>query len=393
MKTYTIRYEYLDKLEKKLQTVAKKCAKFGVEFCYRVIGEVFKESEEAGQFERCVEVEVSGLVLHDGWKVIAKIDHIPAGIVIRKIVFDVEIPSKYLDNDYCMCEHCNTNRARKQVYILYSESLNEWKQVGATCLKEFTVGLSAETAAWLVSVYDELDDYEPNSYGSSYQRRYLSLEHFLYFVAEECEKNGYVSSSKGRDECIPTTGFLALVAMHKAANHYPEKAVVDKYENEVSSAMEWAKNNTDTDEYYISIRTLAHSGYIEPKEANFAASILRCYRIEQAKLKKAARKQAELDKKKVSEYQGNIGDKIQFIATSVKMICAIDGMYGTTYLYEFIDVDSNVYIWYASRALNDLSFEFKEATTFAVSGTVKNHEEYRGVKQTVLTRCKVAPRK
>lgn len=56
--------------------------------------------------------------------------------------------------------------------------------------------------------------------------------------------------------------------------------------------------------------------------------------------------------------------------------------FGTTYLYKFADEAGNVFIWYASRPI-----ELQERMT--LKATIKAHNEWNGVKQTVLTRCKV----
>ena len=72
-----------------------------------------------------------------------------------------------------------------------------------------------------------------------------------------------------------------------------------------------------------------------------------------------------------------------FALSSAKLLTSWEGMYGTTYLYKFTDDQGNVYIWYASRGI-----ETHDGMT--LKGTVKDHNERDGVKQTVLTRCKAA---
>jgi hypothetical protein len=47
------------------------------------------------------------------------------------------------------------------------------------------------------------------------------------------------------------------------------------------------------------------------------------------------------------------------------------------------DDDGNVYVW------RTLAEKMAEGRTYKVRGTVKEHGEYNGTKQTVLTRCKV----
>jgi len=67
-----------------------------------------------------------------------------------------------------------------------------------------------------------------------------------------------------------------------------------------------------------------------------------------------------------------------------KKFCKNTLLWFTTFLYEFTTEDGNILIWKTSKWLDDEK-EFK-----TVSGTVKAHNEFRGVKQTELTRCKVA---
>ena len=51
-------------------------------------------------------------------------------------------------------------------------------------------------------------------------------------------------------------------------------------------------------------------------------------------------------------------------------------------LPKFIDVNDNIYTWKTTKV-------FKDGVT-SLTGTVKTHNDYKGIKQTELTRCKVA---
>ena len=51
-------------------------------------------------------------------------------------------------------------------------------------------------------------------------------------------------------------------------------------------------------------------------------------------------------------------------------------------MYKFRDVDGNVFIWWTSSSLN-------LDHVLTVTGTVSEHSEYEGVKQTLLKRCKL----
>ena len=85
----------------------------------------------------------------------------------------------------------------------------------------------------------------------------------------------------------------------------------------------------------------------------------------------------------VSQYVGEISSKVEFRPASVEFVTSSESVYGYSYLYRIKDESGNVFIWWSTRYFdNDLN------SIVSVKGTVKDHEEYKGLKQTVLTRCK-----
>ena len=82
-----------------------------------------------------------------------------------------------------------------------------------------------------------------------------------------------------------------------------------------------------------------------------------------------------------SKFVGTVGQRIEVEVTVIKTI-PIDGFYGTTILHNMIDEDGNVYVWFTSSRC------WEEGTYHRIRGTVKEHKAYKGVNQTVLTRCK-----
>lgn len=88
-------------------------------------------------------------------------------------------------------------------------------------------------------------------------------------------------------------------------------------------------------------------------------------------------------KQPVSEHIGEIGDRVELEVTYLRT-GSYDSMYGTTYIHSFEDTAGNILVW-KTNACGGF-----DKNKLKIKGTVKEHSEYRGVKQTVLTRCKVA---
>lgn len=89
----------------------------------------------------------------------------------------------------------------------------------------------------------------------------------------------------------------------------------------------------------------------------------------------------------VSEYVGNIGEKLEVEATYVFNASYKTSFYGRpqfNYIYNFKDENGNVFVW-KTTSFMDLDRGIK----VKVTGVVKEHSEYNEVKQTVLKNCKV----
>lgn len=84
-----------------------------------------------------------------------------------------------------------------------------------------------------------------------------------------------------------------------------------------------------------------------------------------------------------SAYVGEVGNRVKFDAT-VEFTKEFDGHYGVVTLIKLRDTEGNIFAWFASCDV----YELGRGDTVSVTGTVKSHDEYKGAKQTMLTRCK-----
>ena len=94
--------------------------------------------------------------------------------------------------------------------------------------------------------------------------------------------------------------------------------------------------------------------------------------------KEEERKIAENSK---SEFFGNVGDKIDLELIYDKTLCFENG--GA--IHFFHDFNENVFKWSTEK-----SIDCKVGDKVNISGRIKAHQEYKGIKQTSITRCKIA---
>ena len=98
----------------------------------------------------------------------------------------------------------------------------------------------------------------------------------------------------------------------------------------------------------------------------------------------------DLNKLPESKHIGQVGQKITIKVKYIHTASWHNNFgYGywtdnVTFLHKFADTDGNVLVWKTSK-----SIEEDYGTEMVLTGTVKEHSEYKGDKQTVMTRCKV----
>ena len=159
---YEIYEDFFPDVEKKLNRVAKKCVKHGNDFVFEVKGEEIREKYDSQigvkKYYKFILVDVEGTAKIDNWECIAVLEVHGSGNIIRRINTEVEIPERFKTSEN-VCEHCNSNRRRNNLYVIHNTKTDEWKQVGGDCLKLYTGGLNLEyVTAWLDGITDAMNN-------------------------------------------------------------------------------------------------------------------------------------------------------------------------------------------------------------------------------------------
>lgn len=393
MKTYFIHEGNLDRFEKQMHQIERKCKKYGNDFRYSVLGEDFRKvkgSDEILHLTRFIEVEVEGSLKFDNWVFVAVVEHTEKGNIIRQYDTNQKVPEVYYYSD-TTCEHCNTKRRRKDTFLIYNAESDVWKQVGRSCLKEFTSGLDAETVARWISSWDTIIEYESVPSGYSFTK-YYNLRDILLYSAGCISKFGYFKSDSMYSTSSRTLDYYQadneghLVSDRKLEDVRKEMETVKFYayssDNQklVDAAIEWLSSQPDDDQYIHNLKVACSGEYITGREFGLVCSLIRAYQ-RTLEIKDKQKKQEEEDSK--SNHIGSVGDKITFEVSEFKCLSSEYTQFGPQYFYKFLDNRGNVYTWSTGTYISE------ESMPFQLTGKVKAHNEFRGCKQTQLTRCKV----
>lgn len=335
-----------------------------------------------------VDVEVYGKYKIPGWEFVASLEWISDtnSNIIKKVDSDIEVPREYLTST--KCDHCHSNRMRKYTVVLYNEETKEFKQVGRSCVKDY-IGANVEDYLSYLSIFDNMYDWLNSlpKEGRNKQDNIFKVDEVLEQTIEEVNHCGYVSqttiqnwndSHPYEDYCpLEKTSSQIFKIMNEVTGYGTNELVRPKYEitletiAKVKEIKDFISNLEDKDDYTHNIKTLLQTEYIDNKNLGLVVSSVGYY-LRETELKNIQKEESN------SEYIGNIGDKIEF-TSDVTTISSYYTEYGITYIYKFI-VKGNIIIWRTNKKLDGV---------LTIRGTIKEHSEYKGVKQTIITRGKV----
>ena len=417
MAKYMIFEGFVDDLMKKLTRIQNKCRKYGIECKVELTGNeeirTIKEKLEDGHVVehhlRYVEVEAEGKAQINGWEWLASIESTEKGNIIRS-AHDIEIPTKYYTSD-CYCEHCNTNRWRKYLYLVKNVESGEIKQVGKSCLADYTHGLNADLIAQYRSLFTGLEEEEGRepSFDSLGFRdyEYLDIEELTRYIAETIRHYGFVPKSEDNNfekNAKRPTAYLAedlydayrkntrrftfcmkwydeLREMIERDHFDPESAEATQMAHD---ALAWIAEQDDSRSAYLhNLKLVCSLKEITRRHYGILASLIPTWN------KSLVREAAREEKRKVegsSKHVGKIGERTTFDIASTEVVTSWETDYGTMWLIKFVTTDGNVLMW-RSSSIHNLPDDY--STIKKIVGTIKDHDEFRGVKQTFVNRCKV----
>jgi len=331
------------------------------------------------------------------WEFIATLQHEDAGTILRAVP-GAEIAEGELDrfrNVKPHCEHCNARRYRKDSFVVRHDD-GTLRQVGRTCLGKYLGGgvdpkAIARLAELLIEARGAADE-EPELGWGSGGPLVGPISDFLIFVAACIRLEGWLPRSKAGDDEVPTAD-RAWALQFPWSQKGREEA--ERFRNQIEDRdvelaqaaldcvrRELNEHNTRSD-YEHNLRVACAADVVKGRTAGLAASVVTWYerRLVHEQRRQAAQRAARRAAKH-SEHVGAVGDMINVVVT-VRGIS--DGFtdYGAYHFHRFVDVNDNNIIWRSTRE------RLEVGATYELRGKIKEHGEWKGIKQTQLTRCRV----
>ena len=318
----------------------------------------------------------------------------------------------------CSCDKCHKKIGRNK-YLVFSkvgkevETRDDLVVLGTSCAKDYFPFSVESYFGYLESAFEELGSYDEFS-GSlgGCSSHYHTLSE-IYYATLACTDNLKCYEKEGVTKGN-VLGWLNNLKIDKCTYYrdaYPMPSNPIPFEDVIS----WIKDMYDTDEFVSDFHTNARSVFFktlddgtremrnEINEKYMGIAVYAFFSAKQNHDKMVAKKIAEEECAKANaevEYYGAVGDKFELTLTFDKSFC-FEGAYGFTYIHLFHDDEGHQFKWSSSNGTYKVEYdktadfggieycEFEIGHKYLMKGTVKAHNEYKGVKQTVITRCKV----
>lgn len=389
---YRIPNENLASLDAKFAKLARRAAKLGVE-APTVTRLAVETVETSGAIFTYTWVAVTGVApKFAGWTLTAVIEldreEPDTPNVVHVVTGEADPAWRTLSE---LCDHCHVAaRGRKQLVVVTHDDGTR-KIVGTTCLKDFLGHAAPDAiASWAQVVVDadDLSDFEEREPGSAREHRYDPVT-FLAWTIRAIHEHGWVARSNCRADQSPTAD-TALHLLHLAAGLARPAPGEDRPDDptaaelaEAAEVLAWASELDTVNDYLANLQAVAVKSSWRVKHLGLAASAVTAWQREQARAVEAA---ARARAGSASSFVGRPGERIEVTGT-VTFVRFFDSDWGTKALVK-VDAAGDVLTWWCSNASKAPAI----GDTVTGRATVKAHETYQGVKQTVITRATLETR-
>lgn len=402
--TITILADRLPEARKVLDRLIRKAQRYGnTEVAYQVseVFAVFEKRTNPFTFMReevrgpdRVTITVSGPAPRVGpFEFLAKVDHGDGGNIVD-IIPGRTVSPRFRDTP-SLCEHCNTKRRRNETFVVCNTETGEEVQVGRTCLADYTAHATPEVLlscfAFLKEVRDFSEEYGGRGWGDNYQ-----AETVLATTTITIRLFGWCSKAQAGEDLESTASIVQnflcpplkpdkfnqhIIARNKQIAEAARFSDADYAKRIMTWLTEGGAGDGD---YGHNLCTAVGRGIVPGKRLGLVCSAVQSYeRAQENEIRLTREREAAKD----SVWLGAVGDRLRDLEVSFvnsKFVCSTH--YGDLIANKFRDASGNNLVWLTGEGCG-----LNPGEKALLSGTVKEHGEFKGIKETKLSRCKVSP--
>ncbi len=374
---------------------------------------------------------VSEIKPENEWEILGVLDH-EEGLIIsapnKQVPYDL-VPKNLHDSSNC--DHCHTKRFRNKTIFVENQDTGEIKCVGGTCIRYY-LGYDYEKIMNIITQLNMFNNHFDDGGGSWSDDDWFDgfggerynveddivdvkdiVKYFFYWVTtkgyaskaaterynDKVEDGGRKRSSTSQiiSEDLhylyvpPLPGGKqareAIEQWQKAMDHY--KSVMKKASDKYFSLIEdFIEERYKDNNFLLNSRNFFQSGGVKIKQMKYIISA--CSMYWGMKLSEDAKNKKTKELKK-SKHVGDIGDKTKIENLTIKNISGFEGSFGWTNVYKLTDEKGNIYTKFGTInprfiTKDSPTEDIEVGTIVSFTAEIKKHDEYNGIKQTILGR-------
>lgn len=324
---------------------------------------------------------------YNGWRLIASLEFLSSGVIVKTVPGVNKVDRSLIEQG--KCDHCGHKRDRVKAYLVLSED-GKQLQVGSTCLKDFIGWDTFPKFMFTDDVSDEIDGFLSGGFWpASYTVRSV-----LAAAWATIKLDGYVRA--GSYDNVPTK-VTTMDILNPPLKR--EREIRAKYGALAEESYDIAQKTIDfilsdefagDNEYVLNMKVAIAADFVTSKQFGLIVSAPQTWARYQERSLIRQREKSEVVNEWVGEdpkARKESGEKAERITVNVrvKSVRYIEGFYGSTVLYTLLADTGHVFKWFAS---NEVLGDEPTTEFFALTGSIKEWDEFNGMRSTVLTRCK-----
>lgn len=361
--------------------------------------EAYGSSPSADEASTFPKTEVHEIVLEgagpkiDGYKFVGTLDHVtmPGNVIVQAVPGE-KVPQEFFHIEP-VCAHCNKIRRRAETFVLQQDDGNHI-QVGRNCLRDFFGHDPSAIVRFLTKVMclaGEMQDEDRERSGMrmgdyAYVDKLKSLSTTVAVIrtygwlSKTAAQNGGGRATVAvvREVMFPTFGREDTAARERLMREIKWDEAKDAAE--ATAAIEWLAQqpNDVSNEYMHNLHLLSAANMVPQKMLGYWVSLIAAFQRDQERLQ---RMKAST---RLNEYFGTVGERVD-----VRITCqdakSSAGMYGPLTIYRMQTEAGHTLMWFANTGDTKMTIGGR----YDIRGRIKKHDEYKGYKQTHLSRVTV----
>ncbi len=273
------------------------------------------------------------------------------------------------------CDHCSTRRFRKTVHLFRNKDGKEL-MIASTCSKEY---FGINVANKICNLFSFLSK---GNIGTSFEEVFnkfwkksspFNKEMFCKLCYGIITRDGHYV--KGGETTAEANNYMSLTfnGVNESSKFELDKILKLAEKFDFNKMVEYWKSKTDGEVFTNNVCVAL--GMYQPQHGYLAWAV-----FDYMKNVEGFGKPVLMTN---SQHIGTVGERITTEA-KISNIRGMETSWGFTSLVEMLDKDNNILNWWTSKDIGAAKGDIVNVT-----GTVKDHGEFRGVKNTTLKNCKM----